>query len=99
MGTPGKGGTQQSVIHHFHIDYNAPCLHPPPLPLPILYNIGFQFLLDITVVPREIQDSDYVKFGGNKVHYIWGRRRLDVHPLTLSYTILTETVLLSYNFY
>ena len=67
MGTPGKGGTQQSVIHHFHIDYNAPCLHPPPPPhphpLPILHKIGFQFLLDITVVPREIQDSDYVKFG------------------------------------
>ena len=68
MGTPGKGGTQQSVIHHFHIDYNAPCLHPTPPPphphpLPILHKIGFQFLLDITVVPREIQDSDYVKFG------------------------------------
>ena len=79
-----------------HLVYIRP---PSPPPLPILYNIGFKFLLDITVVPREIQDSDYVKFGGNKVHYIRGRRRLDVQPLTLSYTILTETVPLSYNFY
>ena len=39
MGTPGKGGTQQSVIHHFHIDYNAPCLHPPPPPHPFQFCI------------------------------------------------------------
>lgn len=79
-----------------HLVYTRP---PSPPPLPILYNIGFQFLLDMTVVLREIQDSDYVKFGGNKVHYIRGRRRLDVQPLTLSYIILTETVAFSYNFY
>ena len=30
----------------------------------------FQFLLGITVVPREIQDNGYAKFWGvNKVHY------------------------------
>ena len=53
MGTPGRGvgGTQQSVIV-----YTA---GPPTPHLAILHNIGFQFLLGITVVPREIQDSDY----------------------------------------
>ena len=32
----------------------------------------FQFLLGITVVPSEIEDNDYAKFGGggvSKVHY------------------------------
>ena len=61
-------------IHYFHIDHNASCL-PPPLPPQILHNHCFQFLLGITVVPREIQDNGYAKFffwgGGwvNKVHY------------------------------
>ena len=36
-------------IHYFHIDHNAPCLFPR-----ILHNRCFQFLLGITVVPREI---------------------------------------------
>ena len=44
-------------IHHFHIDHNAPCL-PPRL----LHNHCFQFLLGITVVPREIEDIGYAKF-------------------------------------
>ena len=42
----------------------------------ILHNHCFQFPQGITVVPREIEDSDYVKFffflgggGVNKVHY------------------------------
>ena len=36
----------------------------------ILHNNCFQFLQGITVVPREIQDNGYAKFGGaNKVHY------------------------------
>ena len=59
------------------MDQNAPCL-PPPTPSPqILYNCSFQFLLGITVVPREIKDSGYSIFffflgrgGGSKVH--WG---------------------------
>ena len=46
-------------IHHFHIDHNAPCLAPK-----ILYNHCFQFLLGITVIPREIQDNGYTKFEG-----------------------------------
>ena len=52
-------------IHYFCIDHNASCCH----------NHCFQFLLDITVVPREIQDNGYAKFGRgaggwvNKVHY------------------------------
>ena len=52
-------------IHHFHIDHNAPCLLPK-----ILHIHCFQFLLGITVVPREIQDDDYAKLWGvNKMHY------------------------------
>ena len=36
----------------------------------ILHNYCFQFLLGITVVPREIEDNGYVKFWGvNKVQY------------------------------
>ena len=57
------------------MDQNAPCL-PPPTPSPqILYNCSFQFLLGITVVPREIKDSGYSNFffffgggGRSKVH-------------------------------
>ena len=52
-------------IHYFLIDHNAPCL-----PTKILHNYCFQFLLGITVVPREIQDNGYVKFWGvNTVRY------------------------------
>ena len=36
----------------------------------ILYNHCYQFLLGITVVPREIEDNGYANFWGtNKVHY------------------------------
>ena len=62
-------------IHYFHIDHNASCLPPPPpSPPQILHNHCFQFLLGITVVPREIQENGYAKFGGgggwvNNVHY------------------------------
>ena len=49
----------------------GPCLPPPPPPpKKKLRNHCFQFLLGITVIPREIKDNGYVKFGGvNKVHY------------------------------
>ena len=41
-------------------------VYPPK----ILQNHCFQFLLGITVVPKEIQDNGYAKFWGvNKVHY------------------------------
>ena len=56
---------EKSGIHHFHIDQNAPCLLPK-----ILHIRCFQFLLGITVVPREIDDNSYAKFWGvNKMHY------------------------------
>ena len=43
---------------------------PPPLPKKKLHNHCFQFLLGITVIPREIEANGYVKFWGvNKVHY------------------------------
>ena len=39
----------------------------------ILHNHCFQFLLSITVIPREIEHNGYAKLGGgggvNKVHY------------------------------
>ena len=44
--------------------------------LKILRNLGFQFLLGITVVPREIEDNVYAKNleggrgGGNKVYVL-----------------------------
>ena len=54
-----------SSIYHFHIDHNALCLPPK-----ILHNHCCQFLLGITVVPREIEDNGYAKFWEvNKVHY------------------------------
>ena len=43
--------------------YISPIIHlvcPPK----ILHNLCFLFLLGITVVPREIKDNAYVKFGG-----------------------------------
>ena len=56
---------EKSGIHHFHIDHNAPCLLPK-----ILHIRCFQFLLGITVVPREIHDNSYAKLWGvNKMHY------------------------------
>ena len=58
-GTDGHLAAKISRILFFHIDHNAPCLHPQ-----ILHNHCFQFLLGITVVPREIQDNGYAKFGG-----------------------------------
>ena len=57
--------SQNSCIHHYHIDHNAPCLPPK-----ILHNDCFQSLLGITVVPREIEDNGYAKcWGVIKVHY------------------------------
>ena len=50
-----------NAIHHIHIDHNAPSLSPK-----ILHNHCSQFLLGITVVPREIQDNSYEKFGGKQ---------------------------------
>ena len=39
-------------------------------PLKILHNHCFQFLLGITVVPREIEHNGYAKFWGvNNVRY------------------------------
>ena len=49
------------------MDYNSPCLRPK-----ILHNHCFQFLLGITVVPREIEDNGQWLckiLGLSKVHY------------------------------
>ena len=51
-------------IHELHIDHNTTYLPPPP-PKKNLHNHCFQFLLGITVVPREIQDNgSTIFFGG-----------------------------------
>ena len=34
------------------------------MPLKILHNLCFSSLLGITAVPREIENNDYAKFGG-----------------------------------
>ena len=52
---------------------NVPCLRSPTYPQ-ILLNYCFQFLLTITVIPREIEGNGYAKFlvgggGVNKVLY------------------------------
>ena len=48
-----------------HRDLNAPCIPPK-----ILHTHCFQFLLGITVIPRQIQGNDYAKFWGvNQVSY------------------------------
>ena len=49
------------------IDCNAPCSPLPPKK--ILHDHCFQFLLGITVIPREIIDNGYAIWGVNKVHY------------------------------
>ena len=55
----------ERVMHHLHIDQNAPCLHPQ-----ILHNHWFQFLLGNAVTLGEIEDNAYAKFlVVNKVHY------------------------------
>ena len=52
-------------IHHFYMDHNNPFFSPK-----ILHNHCFQFLLGMTVTPREIEDNGYAKFWGlKKVHY------------------------------
>ena len=52
-------------ICHFHVSHN-----PPYLPPKILHNLCFLFLMGITAVPREIENSAYANFlGANKVHY------------------------------
>ena len=61
-------------IHQSHIDHNAPCLPPPPSsPRLNLHNHCFQFLLGVTVVPREIELCIFFgrgKGGGiNRVHH------------------------------
>ena len=52
--------------------------HPPPPPK-IWHNLSgcFSFLLDITAVPREIENNDYAKF--------WGARRRIMGDVQVAY--------------
>ena len=63
------------ITHHFHIDCLTLLTSPTPRKKK-LYNHCFQFLLDSTVVPREIEDNSYAKCRDtNKMHYgIFGPR-------------------------
>ena len=63
-GSPRTAGPKiKFTIRFFHIHINA-----PSLPSKSLHNCCFQFLLGITVVPREIKDNRYATFerGGGK---------------------------------
>ena len=60
------------LIHHFHIDHHASCLPPK-----VLHNHCFQFLLGITVVPREYKENSYAK--------IWGVNKVTVYVNLLLY--------------
>ena len=52
-------------IRHLHIPHNAHYLTPK-----ISHSLCFSFLLDITAVPREIENNAYARFwGANKVYY------------------------------
>ena len=56
---------------------SPPPLTPPPSPPQknIVHSHYFQFLLGITVIAREIEDTGYAKFlGVNKVHYGLGEK-------------------------
>ena len=72
------------TIHYFHKDHNTPWflphphpLLPPPPPPTNFQNQCLQFLLDLTIIPREIEQNGYEFFldgggggeGVNKVHY------------------------------
>ena len=55
------------VIGHFAKYHDTLCLSPQ-----ILHKHCFQFLLGLTLVPRENKDSAYAKFGGtNKEYYMF----------------------------
>ena len=54
---------------------SSPSPSAPPPKKNIVHNHCFQFLLGITVVAREIEDSGSAKFlGVNKVHYGVGEK-------------------------
>ena len=58
-------------IHHLHTFHDTPCLPPKRL-----YNLCYSFLMNITVVSREIKNISYARLlgggGGGKV--VGGRR-------------------------
>ena len=57
------------VTYYLPFSYNALCL-----PLKILHNYCFQFLLGITVIPRKIQDNVYAKEWGGGAGGWWGKQ-------------------------
>ena len=62
---PNEGLAFIQVKGHFAKYHDTLCLSPQ-----ILHKHCFQFLLGLTLVPRENKDSAYAKFGGtNKEYY------------------------------
>ena len=53
-----------SIIGHFGNYHNTLSLSPQ-----ILHKHCFQFLLGLTMVPKENENNDYVKFGGRNKEY------------------------------
>ena len=62
-GSPWQGEHATTVTKKLLATSTSPIMHlicPPK----ILHNLCFSFLLGITAVPREIENSVYAKFGG-----------------------------------
>ena len=62
------------TIRYLHNSHNAPYL-----PLKILHNLCFSFLLGITVVPREIKNNAYANF--------WGEIRCIMGDVQVAYNL------------
>ena len=64
-------------IYH-NAPYSPPTNTQPPPPPPrapsqVLHNLCFSFLLGLTAVPREIENTAYAKFLGGKEGALWER--------------------------
>ena len=68
---------------------NVPCLRSPTYPQ-ILLNYCFQFLLTITVIPREIEGNGYAKFlgggEGGKQSTLWCVPKYESYVLFFAWT-------------
>ena len=73
-----------AAIGHFAKYYNTLCLSPN-----ILHKHCLQFLLELTMVPRENKNSAYAKFGGTNKEY-YGIFRSGLFGTTFILTVLGD---------
>ena len=64
-------------------------------PPKILHNLCFSFLLGITAVPREIENSAYAKFGG-QIRYIMGNVEV-AYSTKRDFLLFIRHLLISHN--